>query len=190
MGTVTSGAALPIQVTWPPGRTTAWACCTVGVVPTLAEAEWHLVDGVERDGQRLDQRGLLPRQGRQLAVQLARRSTDGLGIGPVLVHADHRPVQADVGAACSAQLARAAGEDRIDDNRVSHLPAGHIRADGADRAGALVAHGDAGETPPGGAGVAVDLRAADANRPHGDDHLAGAGCRRLDLAQWHLPGPS
>jgi hypothetical protein len=71
------------------------------------------------------------------------------------VHPDDGPAPADLAQPAGAQVALAAGQDRVDDHRVA------VVAD----PGELVPH-DQGRHPEAGMAGAVQLAAADPGRPH------------------------
>jgi len=152
------------------------------------EADGSQVGRVHPDGQRLHHRAGLPRHLRRQGVKLPRGHAHRVRVRAVGGHhAEPAAVHADIGQACAAVGARTARDGGQDGDARARLPAGHARADRADLAGKLVAHDHGRDAPACGAGEAVDIRPADADRAHRDDHFAELRFRLCHLAQRHLP---
>ena len=144
------------------------------------------VDAVQGDGQRLGQRADLVGQALRQARQAVLGPDDVLRVGAGRAHAHDQAVLAQRPLAGQAGAAAPAGGDGVGRDAVADRQAPHAVADLDDLAGRLVSHHERRDAAPGVAGVAVQVRAADADRVHAHQHLVGAahlGPRLLDEGQ-------
>ena len=96
--------------------------------------------------------------------------------------------RAAIAESASAELAAAAGDDRVDSDAVAEAQVGHAFTERHDLSGELVS----GDDP----GLSVFLTAidtqvgrADAGRAHFDDHFSGTGLWRRDIVDPNFSGP-
>src|SRR5262249_39829894 len=111
-----------------------------------------------------------------------RRQLDVLRERPLDLAAEEARVAAQVPGAARALVALPADHDRVDDDVVARLQAGHALADIVDDAGRLVAHHHRVAHPGMVADVDREIGVADRRRGGLHDHLArpGSGLGALD----------
>ena len=139
--------------------------------------------------KRLDQRAALERPlvGQRTGVGSRGDHRLGEAAGRVGEAADDAAIRAEIGVAGRAAQTLAAADDRVDRDRLAELEVGDAGADLVDDAHRLVAHHQ--RLPRGehfvaafvAEAVAVEVRAADADRVDPHPHLPRPGVRRLDL---------
>ena len=138
------------------------------------------VNGVEGDGHRLDQGGLIEGEvaGEPVENVLGDRNVFGEGaVLPVVFTGDpqHAAVVAEVDLAAAAKGASPAVDRGVEGDAVAGFPGGDARPNGGDFARGFVAHDDGRAAASGAAIHAVDVAAADATGLHGDEDFARTG---------------
>jgi len=138
-------------------------------------------------GERLDQGRRRERHVSRERIEVPLGQHDVLGERAVHLPSEEAGVTAEVAVATRAGVARATGDDRIEQNRLAGLDARDAVADPLDDAGGFVAHHHR-ETDPGMAsGVDLEVRVAHGCRRDAHHGFAATGDRRRSRHELEAP---
>ena len=133
-------------------------------------------DGVQGNGEGLDQGGMLEGQAIRQPIQNVLRHGHQFSkraVLPVILAGDpqHSPAIAQVDHSPPAKVALPAIDGRVEGDAVTRGPAGHAAADAGDDARRLVPHDDGGPATARAAVHPMHVAAADAAGLDGHEHL-------------------
>ena len=149
------------------------------------------VDAVQGDGDGLGEGCLFVGDGVGDGTEDVLRDFDELGKGAVAAvigagDAQDVAVGTEIDLAAEAGLAFSAIDGGVEGDAVADFPSGHAVAYVDDLAGGFVSHNDGGNASTGAAVHAVDVRATDAARFDGDEHLFGGYFRIRGVAEFEF----